>query len=61
MILVDVPTSLPLGVTVSSYIDGYTVKSNLVTGVVTPLTATQYGTYLGMVAPAGAYYWYKKN
>ena len=50
MILVDVPS----GATAASYMSGYTIKSSA-------LTSTQYGTNMGLNAPSGSYYWYKKN
>jgi hypothetical protein len=50
MILVDVPSAA----TPASYMSGYTIASSA-------LSATQYGTYMGLNAPTGAYYWYKKS
>jgi hypothetical protein len=50
MILVDVPSAA----TPATYMSGYTIKSSA-------LTSTQYSTNMGLNAPTGSYYWYRKN
>jgi hypothetical protein len=49
MILVDVPT----GETAATYMSGYSISSGA-------LTSGEYGA-VGLNAPIGAYYWYKKS
>lgn len=55
MILVDVPSAS----TAATYMSGYTIKYTN-SGSPGPINATAYGN-MGLPAPTGNYYWYRKN